>query len=63
MLENSGDQTEWLSRVDDFLAGMSWDRTWQDMSNLINAAVDARRSRQVSRTISTVGQPAAAAVL
>ncbi|HEV7681533.1 MAG TPA: glycosyltransferase family 1 protein [Pyrinomonadaceae bacterium] len=63
MLEDSADRVEWLSRVDDFLAGMSWDRTWQEMSDLITAAVDARRSRQASRPISTVGQAAAAAAL
>jgi UDP-galactopyranose mutase len=63
MLKDSTDQAEWLSRVDDFLAGMSWDRTWQEMSDLINAAVDARRSRPGSRPISTVGQTAAAAAL
>ncbi|HEV7745228.1 MAG TPA: glycosyltransferase family 1 protein [Pyrinomonadaceae bacterium] len=63
MLKDSTDQAEWLSRVDDFLAGMSWDRTWQEMSDLINAAVAARRSRPGSRPISTVGQTAAAAAL
>jgi UDP-galactopyranose mutase len=63
LLEASGDQAEWLSRVDDFLAGMSWEKTWQQMSDLINAAVDARRSRQASRSISTVGQRAAIAAL
>lgn len=63
LLEASGDQAEWLSRVDDFLAGMSWDRTWQQMSDLINASVDARRLRQASRSISTVGQTAAVAAL
>ncbi|MEA2204919.1 MAG: UDP-galactopyranose mutase [Blastocatellia bacterium] len=63
ILEGSGNRVEWLNRVDDFLAGMSWDRTWQQMSDLINAAVDARRTRHASRAISTVGQTAAAAVL
>jgi UDP-galactopyranose mutase len=52
MLEESVNQGAWLSRVDDFLADMSWDRTWQQMSDLINAAIVARRSRQASRPIS-----------
>lgn len=63
ILEGSGNRVEWLNRVDDFLAGMSWDRTCQQMSDLINAAVDARRTRHASRAISTAGQTAAAAVL
>jgi hypothetical protein len=63
MLENSDNQDEWLSRVDDFLVGMSWDRTWQQMSDLINAAVDMGRSRKASRSIATVGPIAAAAAL
>lgn len=33
----------WLARVDEFLAGGSWNRTWQRMSDLIDAAVSARR--------------------
>lgn len=28
----------WLSRVDDFLKGNSWDRTWSEMDELIQAA-------------------------
>jgi UDP-galactopyranose mutase len=32
----------WLARVDAFLAGTSWDRTWSSMEALISAAVRAR---------------------
>jgi glycosyltransferase involved in cell wall biosynthesis len=35
---------EWLARVDEFLAGGSWSRTWQQMSSLIDAAVARRRN-------------------
>lgn len=35
---------EWLRRVDNFLAGNSWDQTWQKMDQLIEAAVTARRA-------------------
>jgi glycosyltransferase involved in cell wall biosynthesis len=30
------DRDTWLSRTDDFLAGMSWDKTWQQMNNMIS---------------------------
>ncbi|HEX3556253.1 MAG TPA: glycosyltransferase family 1 protein [Thermoanaerobaculia bacterium] len=33
----------WLRQVDDFLARGSWSRTWQSMSDLIDAAVRDRR--------------------
>lgn len=34
---------EWLRRVDEFLSRSSWSRTWQQMSDLIDSAVAARR--------------------
>ena len=33
----------WLARVDEFLSHGSWSRTWKEMSDLIDAAVAARR--------------------
>jgi UDP-galactopyranose mutase len=36
---NSG----WLNRVDDFLADMSWDKTWAQMSDLINQTIDTKQ--------------------
>lgn len=33
----------WLERVDEFLSHGSWSRTWREMSDLIDAAVAARR--------------------
>jgi glycosyltransferase involved in cell wall biosynthesis len=30
--------TDWLNRVDDFLAGTSWDRMWTAMNSLVKAA-------------------------
>ena len=38
------DKTEWLGRVDGFLAGTSWDETWRRMSELIGAAAQETRS-------------------
>ena len=34
---------EWLAQVDEFLSHGSWGRTWQQMSDLIDAAVASRR--------------------
>ena len=43
ILAKSITHDEWLGRVDSFLANISWDKTWQQMSELINEAVEARR--------------------
>ncbi|MDQ3687077.1 MAG: glycosyltransferase family 1 protein [Acidobacteriota bacterium] len=37
-------RSEWLARVDEFLAHTSWDKTWEQMSQLIENAVSARRA-------------------
>ncbi|MBD2358409.1 UDP-galactopyranose mutase [Tolypothrix sp. FACHB-123] len=36
--------SEWLSRVDNFLEKISWDRTWASMMKLIDSAIAARDS-------------------
>jgi UDP-galactopyranose mutase len=41
----TGQPNGWRERVDRFLAEMSWDRTWSEMSALIDDVV-ARRERQ-----------------
>jgi UDP-galactopyranose mutase len=33
------EKTEWLARVDEFLSRMSWDKTFSEMSRLINDAI------------------------
>jgi len=33
----------WLQKVDAFLADMSWDKTWEQMSDLISQTVDEKR--------------------
>lgn len=57
---NSG----WLDRVDDFLADMSWDKTWAQMSDLINQTIDTKQRGNArpspaadvtSRRVSVVG--------
>jgi UDP-galactopyranose mutase len=37
----------WLRRVDEFLAQSSWRQTWQQMSDLVDEAVAARRGPEV----------------
>jgi len=37
------DNTAWLQKVDAFLANMSWDKTWAQMSELINSAIATRQ--------------------
>lgn len=37
------DRANWLARVDSFLATMSWDKTWEQMSDLIDKKIRARR--------------------
>lgn len=39
----NGQDNEWLQRVDRFLANISWDKTWSQMSNLIDHAVELKR--------------------
>jgi Glycosyltransferase len=35
--------SEWLTRVDAFLENMSWDKTWAQMSDLIDEVIERRR--------------------
>jgi UDP-galactopyranose mutase len=39
---------QWLDQVDDFLKGGSWDKTWQQMSDLIDDVASARRRKSVA---------------
>jgi len=41
-LEETNGTADWLSRVDGFLADMSWDKTWGEMSNLISQTIEAK---------------------
>jgi UDP-galactopyranose mutase len=44
LLTKSYEQTDWLRRVDRFLANISWDKTWYEMSELINHVVKLKRN-------------------
>jgi UDP-galactopyranose mutase len=49
-LTKSHEQTDWLNRVDHFLANISWDKTWHQMSELIDRAVEMKRHPSTVRT-------------
>jgi UDP-galactopyranose mutase len=53
---------EWLQRVDEFLANISWDKTWEQMSTLINHAVDLKYRANIKShsTPAVTAQPATA---
>ena len=42
-MTESENNDEWLQRVDDFLADISWDKTWSQMAGLINQAVETNQ--------------------
>jgi UDP-galactopyranose mutase len=43
--------TAWLASVDDFLAHTSWDKTWDQMSLLLDQVVEAQRSAKAMPTL------------
>jgi UDP-galactopyranose mutase len=40
---STSDRSDWLTRVDAFLEGISWDKTWAQMSELIDQVIEKRR--------------------
>lgn len=44
IMNESHNTQEWLARVDSYLSGLSWDRTWENMKGLVNAAVEKHRA-------------------
>ena len=63
LLTKSYEQTDWLNRVDQFLASMSWDKTWHQMNELINQAVEMkRRASNLPTPITKAEQRATASV-
>jgi UDP-galactopyranose mutase len=61
VLTQPGNAGEWLDRVDDFLANISWDKTWQQMSDLIDRAIERGR-RRVPTHVAEAREQAAAMV-
>jgi UDP-galactopyranose mutase len=59
VLAKPGEAVEWLARVDRFLADISWDKTWQQMSDLIDRAIERKQRRVPAQVSELTGQPAA----
>lgn len=53
LMSDDFDRTEWINRVDAFLANTSWDETWSRMSALVGA-VGAQSVRQNNSVVSAV---------
>jgi UDP-galactopyranose mutase len=60
-MDERTDDAAWLARVDEFLAKISWDRTWGEMAELIGEVAASRRATiaaQASKpAATTVKQP------
>jgi UDP-galactopyranose mutase len=54
---------EWLKRVDNFLADISWDKTWAQMSDLINQAIDTKQKENARVSQAGDVRPQRAAVV
>ncbi len=53
---------EWLARVDAFVANLSWDKTWGQMSNLIEKVVERKRPPKSAKVpLGAFGQQTGAA--
>jgi UDP-galactopyranose mutase len=50
-IEQGTEREAWLARVDDLLSRGSWSRTWEQMSDLIDAAVESRRGGRRLRSV------------
>ncbi|HKG81236.1 MAG TPA: glycosyltransferase family 1 protein [Pyrinomonadaceae bacterium] len=56
-------QSEWLNRVDAFLENISWDKTWAQMSELIDDVIEQRRpARSASLPLGSFSRRAGAGV-
>jgi UDP-galactopyranose mutase len=60
---SSSARSEWLARVDSFLEHISWDKTWAQMSQLIDSVVERRRpTRSASLPLNKVSTRVNAAI-
>jgi UDP-galactopyranose mutase len=49
------DPSDWLARVDAFLANSSWDQTWEEMMRLLDSVIEVRgEKRQVAHASNVV---------
>ena len=61
-LMNRTDTADWLNRVDQYLSGISWDKTWRQMSELITQTAARKRHAHRTETFSTNERAARAIV-
>jgi UDP-galactopyranose mutase len=47
LMAQGENNSEWLNRVDEFLADISWDKTWAEMSTLIKQTIDKKQRSNV----------------
>jgi UDP-galactopyranose mutase len=63
-LLTGSNKPDWLTRVDSFLADLSWDKTWAQMADLIDRAVEANQNtKSESVSVRKVRQHAAAVTM
>ena len=48
--ELNNSKTEWLKKADAFLAGNSWNTTWQKMFDIINSALNSKQTYKHKKT-------------
>ncbi len=61
---STSNQSEWLARVDAFLGNVSWDKTWKQMSDLIDAVIDRKkRAKSAAVPLGRVRTQAGAAAI
>jgi glycosyltransferase involved in cell wall biosynthesis len=58
-MDDAAEDSDWLRRVDEFLARSSWDETWGRMEGLIGEVVRARRAAQPAAQTPTQRAPLA----
>lgn len=63
LMTKDGRNDEWLKRVDDFLADISWDKTWAQMSELINQTIRSKQREIAKPSTLPDARPPRAAVL
>jgi UDP-galactopyranose mutase len=62
-MSKGGENAEWLNRVDEFLADISWGKTWAQMSDLINQTIGTKQRGNARPVPSSGVRPPRAAVV
>jgi UDP-galactopyranose mutase len=50
ILSDNSCYEKWLGKVDNFLHGMSWDKTWKDMLNIMDSAMQQKTIKNSRKT-------------